>query len=567
MKKTIVISFLFTHFLYFSQEKYPQNYFSNPLEIPILLSGSFGELRSNHFHSGLDIKTQGREGLKVIAAAEGYISRIKVQQFGYGKAIYITHPSGFTTVYGHLSKFADEIEAYIKSVQYKNESYETGDLFFNEDQFPVQKGEIIAFSGDTGGSGGPHLHFEIRNSFTEKAINPLFFGLKVKDTIPPTFQNLKVFALSDYSRINQQNKSFQLTIKNTKKGVYEADRISANGIIGFGVNVFDRFNNSSNKNGIFSLELLVNGKRYFYHDVETFSFEESKYINLFMDYEHYKKYHKKYQKTFKEPENNLSTYKDLINNGEIDIKEGLNYTIDIIAKDYEGNMSSLKIPIIGTENNSIITEQKDTTAYKIIAANFNKFKLENVTIAFPKNTFYKDVFLDFKVENGIAKIHTPTIPLHKIYTLTFDVTKYSQEERKHLYIANLEYPKYPRYQLTRKKEKTFYTTTKYLGNYTLLSDHQKPSIKLLYFKDNQSLENFKTLKVKIADIGSDIKNYSATIDDEWILMEFNHKKNILTYNFSDKKLVGSKHIFKIVVSDNAGNTNELSATFFKKQVN
>ncbi|MDP5104984.1 MAG: M23 family metallopeptidase [Polaribacter sp.] len=567
MKKTLVISFLLFHFLCFSQEKYPQNYFSNPVEIPLLLSGSFGELRSNHFHAGLDIKTQGREGLKVIAAAEGYVSRIKVQQFGYGKAIYITHPSGFTTVYGHLSKFADKIEEYIKSVQYKNENYETGDLFFKEDEFPVQKGEIIALSGDTGGSGGPHLHFEIRNSFTEKTINPLFFGLKVDDTIPPTFQNLKVFALNADSRINQQNKNFQLEIKRIKKGVYEAERISANGSIGFGVNVFDRFNNSSNKNGIFSLEMIVNGNRYYYHDVETFSFPESKYINLLIDYEHYKKYHTKYQKTFKESQSNLSIYKDLINNGEIDIKEGLNYTVDIIAKDYEGNTSSLKISIIGKENNTIFTEQKDTTDYKIIAANFNKFKLDNVTIAFPKNTFYNDTFLDFKVENGIAKIHTPTIPLDKIFTLTFDVSNYSKEEKKHLYIANVEYPRYPNYQYTRKKENTFYTTTKTLGKYTLLSDHQKPSIKLLYFKDQEWLTNSKTLKVKISDVGSDIKNYRATIDDEWILMEFNHKKNILTYNFSDKKLVCSKHIFKIVVSDNVGNTNELSATFFKKQVN
>ena len=174
MKKILILSSILLHFLCFSQEKYPQNYFSVPLDIPILLSGSFGELRSNHFHAGLDIKTQGKEGLKVLAAAEGYISRIKVQQFGYGKAIYITHPNGFTTVYGHLSKFADKIEEHVISVQYKKEDYQTGNLYFNETEFPVQKGEIIALSGDTGGSGGPHLHFEIRNTITENVINPLF---------------------------------------------------------------------------------------------------------------------------------------------------------------------------------------------------------------------------------------------------------------------------------------------------------------------------------------------------------------------------------------------------------
>ena len=132
------------------------------MHIPIILSGSFGELRNNHFHSGLDIKTEGKEGLEVFAAAEGYISRIKISQFGYGKSIYITHPNGFTTVYAHLSKFTPKIEAYVKSIQYKKECYEIEESRFKEDTFPVEKGESIAFSGDTGGSGGPHLHFEIR---------------------------------------------------------------------------------------------------------------------------------------------------------------------------------------------------------------------------------------------------------------------------------------------------------------------------------------------------------------------------------------------------------------------
>ena len=567
MKKILLLSSLFFHFLCFSQEKYPQNYFSDPLEIPIFLSGSFGELRSNHFHAGLDIKTQGREGLNVLAAAEGYVSRIKVQQFGYGKVIYITHPNGFTTVYGHLSKYADKIEEYVKSVQYKKEDYNTGDLYFKENIFPVQKGEIIALSGDTGGSGGPHLHFEIRSTLTENFINPLLFGLEVKDTIAPAFQDLKVYALNADARINQQGKSFQISIKNIRKGKYIADRITASGLIGFGVNVSDRFNNSYNINGIFSLEMLVNGNKVYYHDVETFSFAESKFLNLHIDYEHYKRYRKKYQKTYKETASNLSTYKDLINNGKINIEQGLNYTVEIIAKDFEGNLSSITIPIAGKESNPILTEKKDTTAYKVIAMNFNKFREENITVAFPKKTFYEDVYLDFKVHDGVAKIHTAIIPLDNSYTLTFDVSKYSETEKEFLYIANVDNPKYPRYQSTRKKDSTFFTTTKNLGNYTLLSDKQKPIIKLLYFKDQQWLSNSETIKVMISDIGSDIKNYRATLDDEWVLMELNHKKNILTYNFSDKKLVGSKHIFKIVVSDNVGNTNELSATFFKKQIN
>lgn len=552
-------------FLSFSQEKYPTNYFRNPLDIPIVLSGTFGELRSNHFHSGLDIKTQGKEGLPVFAIADGFVSRIKVQQFGYGKAIYITHPNGYTSVYGHLSRFSEEIEAYVKSIQYKKQNYQTGNIFLNKEDFILKKGDVFAFSGDTGGSGGPHLHFEIRNTTTEKTINPMYFGITTPDTKEPTIQSLKVYPLSEDARINKQYNSFNVAIKNIGKGNYKADRISASGTIGFGINVFDRLNKAPNKNGIFSLEMLVNGKRFYYHDVETFSFAESKYLNLLIDYTYFKKYKRRLQRTYKIPANKLSIYKDLLNNGKINIEEGLNYNIEIIAKDFNGNASSLKIPVVGSESNIIFKKQIDTTAFKIKATSFHKFTLEDVTVAFPKNTFYEDVFLDFKIVNGVAKIHTPTIPLDKSYTLTFNVSKYSEDEKEQLYIANVDYKKYPRYQYTRKKDSTFFTTTKSLGNYTLKKDTKKPSVRVLSFKDKQWITSSTTLKVKISDVGAGIKDWYATIDNEWVLMEYNHKKGILTYKFTDKKLVGSKHIFKIVVSDNVGNTTELSSTFFKKQ--
>ena len=565
MKYSIFVLIFFFSASSFSQEKYPTNYFRSPLDIPIVLSGTFGELRSNHFHSGVDIKTQGKEGFKVYAAADGYVSRIKISQYGFGKAIYVTHLNGYTTVYAHLSAYTDKIEKFVKSIQYKKEQYSTGNIFLKYGRFSIKKGEVIAFSGDTGGSGGPHLHYEIRSTETEKIINPMLFGLLPEDTKPPTIQALMVYPLNTDARINDENLKFRIPIKNIGNGDYTTERISASGSIGFGINVFDRLNKALNKNGIYSLEMLVNGQRFYYHDLETFSFPESKFINLLIDYKYYKKYKSRIQKTHKVAANKLSIYKNLINNGVIKIKKGLNYTVKIIAKDFKGNRSSIKIPVIGKESTTTLSQQKDSTDYKIIATKFNKFNIDNVTIAFPKNTFYENVFLDFKVEKGIAKIHSPTIPLDKKFTLTFNVSKYSDAEKQQLYIANIEYPKYPRYQFTRKKDSTFFTTTKTLGNYVLKSDKNKPKVKLLYFKNEDWISSLQTLKVKISDIGSGIKNYRATIDDKWILMEYNHKKGILTYKFSDKKLFGSKHIFKIVVSDNVGNTNTLSATFYKKQ--
>ncbi len=564
MKKSLFFISLIFSIIGYSQTKYPTNYFSSPVKIPINLSGTFGELRSNHFHSGIDIKTQKKVGIPIYAPADGYVSRIKVSQYGFGKALYINHPNGYTTVYAHLKKYAPKIQKYVKKIQYKKEDYQTGNIFPKKDLFPIKKDEIIGYTGDTGSSGGPHLHFEIRNTKTEHIINPLLFGLNIKDTIKPNINKLMIFPLDDYARINQFSKKTTIPIKNLSEGNYLADRLSANGNIGLGINTFDRLNGAYNKNGIYSLEMKLNGENIYFHNLETFSFNESKYINLLIDYEHYAKYRNRIQKTFKVDKNKLSIYKNLVNNGKLSIKNGLNYNVEIIAKDIKGNKSTLKIPIKGVENNPLIIE-KDTTNFKIIAKDFNKFELENVTIAFPKNTFYEDTFIDFKVENGIAKIHEPIIPLDKRYTLTFNTSNLSEKQKEQIYIANVTNEKYPRYTSTKKKENKVYTTTKSLGSYTLKFDDKKPTISLVNFKNNQWISKNKTLKVKISDKESGINNWYATIDGEWILMEFNHKKGILIYDFSDKKLTGSKHTFKIKVSDNVGNTEVLSAIFFRKQ--
>ncbi len=546
-----------------AQNQYPKDYFDSPLKIPIILSGTFGELRSNHFHSGIDIKTQGKEGIPVYAPADGYISRIKVGQYGFGKALYMNHPNGYTTVYAHLRKFAGDIQSYVKKNQYKKQKYAIGNLFPKQDKFPIKKGDIIGYTGDTGSSGGPHLHYEIRDTKTENIINPLFFSFNVDDTIKPTVNQLMVYPLSDEARINNFAKKTSLELKKISEGEFVTDRINASGTIGFGINVFDRLNGASNKNGIFSLEMKVNGNRVYYHDVETFSFAESKYINLHIDYAHYKKYRKRFQKTHKVTPNKLSLYEDLVNNGKINIEENSNYTVEIISSDFNKNQTRIKIPIKGVKS-TLIFKKLDTTDYKIKSTDFNKFKLQNVTVAFPKNTFYQDSFIDFKLNNGVASVHERTVPLDKKYTLTFGISHLSDAQRQQVYIANVDNPKYPRYVSTKKKIDKAYTSTKSLGKYTLNYDTKKPSISLVNIQNGKWISKNKTLKVKIKDKETGIRDYRATIDNEWILMEYNHKKGILTYDFSDKKLVGSKHIFKIVVSDNVGNTKTLKATFFKK---
>jgi hypothetical protein len=265
-------------------DKYPKDYFRSPLDIPLFLAGNFGELRPNHFHAGIDIKTESVEGKNIYAAAEGYVSRIKIATNGYGKVIYITHPNGYVTTYAHLQRFSDKIEEYVKKQQYHKEKFEI-ELFPGKKQLPVEKGEVIALSGNTGGSGGPHLHFEIRDEKTEIAINPLLFGFDIKDDIKPVIKNIAIYPLNDSSYVNGVNKEKYIDLAGSE-GKYRitGGPYTVSGEIGFSVEANDYLNGSSNKCGLFSVELLLDSNRIYYHEIEQIAFSESRYINSHVDY-------------------------------------------------------------------------------------------------------------------------------------------------------------------------------------------------------------------------------------------------------------------------------------------
>ena len=250
----------------------------NPLEIPILLSGTFGEFRKTHFHTGIDIKTLGKEGIIVRAIEDGDLIRVKVSTSGYGKVVYIRHYDGTTSVYAHLKRFSPKIEKIINEIQYKKKRFEI-EKFFKEGEVKIKKSEIIGFSGNTGGSSGPHLHFELRNTKNEKPLNPLKYGFFVLDTIPPTIQNIYIYKFLN----NNASKGKRIALKKDKNLYRLVDTIKTNGMFGIGYTGYDKQNLSHNRNGIYKRELTINGEKVYSYKFDDLIFSDGKKINLLVN--------------------------------------------------------------------------------------------------------------------------------------------------------------------------------------------------------------------------------------------------------------------------------------------
>jgi hypothetical protein len=546
-----------------AQEKYPQHTFRSPLDIPLILAGTFGELRSNHFHSGVDIKTQQREGLPIYAIADGSVTRIKISHWGYGKAMYVAHPNGYTSVYAHLQKFSPEIEAYIKETQYKKQSYEV-EVFPDYGEVKVRKDSIIAYSGNTGGSSGPHLHFEIRSSVTEKPTNPLLYGLEVRDATNPVLNQIFAYPLSEGATVNQSNTKIQINFSKQRDGTFLADQVTALGTIGLGFIGFDRQDMAANKNGVYAVQQLVNGEVYTDYDFETFSFGETRYINTLIDYDHYGKSRQRIQRLFKDPSNRLSIYNTLKNDGKIAVKEGLSYTVELLLKDLEGNLTKAVIPIEGKKEPVQIKEEVLKTDNYLIAKKPNNYDLGAAKVYFPSNTFYNDFYIDLEKGEDTVKIHNSRIPAHRNFTITFDVSKYKKEELEKMFIARLDKDNEGNYASTYKRGNTFTTRTRNLGTYTLAKDTVPPKIRSKNFKEKQWLTNYSYLSLMLSDDLSGIDTYNAKLNGEWILMEYEPKRKTITYNFDDKILNEKKCELEVVVTDNVGNSTTFTSTFYRK---
>ena len=526
------------------------------------VSGSFGELRSNHFHSGLDLKTNGKEGLDVYAVADGYVSRIKISAYGYGKAIYITHPNGFTTVYGHLQKANGVIETYIKQKQYAQKSFEV-EMFPMPNELPVKKGEVIALSGNSGGSGAPHLHFEFRDTKSEKIINPLYFGFNklANDTRKPEIQGVMVYPI-DSTLVNKSENPIAVSFNKISDGNYLAAKVVANGKIGFGINAYDYCTNPYNKNGLFKVKAYLNGVSYYEYELDSFAFNESRFVNSLIDYERYGKLRQRVQKLFQQIPFPLSIVKANKTNGVINVQPNATYTYRVELYDFHGNKVQLTIPVEYGVQEAVFKNKDQKTKYFLKSKNEYNYVKDNVSVFVPENTFYEDFYIDFDVNEGVLKLHDESVPGYKNMTITFsDVQGLTEEQLTKTFIASIDGLKL-KYNKTSRKGNTFKLYTRNLGKYKLTQDYDSPRIYNVNFVEGKNLKNQSAISVYISDKMSGIDTYNGYLNGEWILMEYDYKTKKLIHRLDDNKYNEGRNDLKIIVTDDMQNSTTFESFFF-----
>lgn len=560
----IVYSFLFFFaFTAVAQTTYPKDYFRSPLDIPMQLSGNFGEFRPNHFHAGFDFKTMQKEGLNIYAVADGYVSRIKISTVGNGKTIYINHPNGFTSVYAHLQKSLGKIEEYIKKAHYKEQAYEI-ELFPNPEDLIVKKGDTIALSGNTGGSEGPHLHFEFRDTQTEKVINPYFFGFDsfMKDTKKPQISSLVVYPINENSVVNQSKRPVNLNLSLMADGSYLSQKVLAKGRIGFGIQSYDVFDFSYDKYGLFKVQTFLNGSPSFGYQLDTFSFDETKYINAFIDFYKYKKTKQRIQKLFMQNPYPLSIIRSDLNYGIIEVSSNFTNLYRIEVSDFYGNTTSVSIPIQYAVDEAKITEEVVKTPYLLKAKTDTNFEKDNGSVFFPAGTFYDDFYLDLDVKDNVMTVHNDLVAVNNAFQVTIIDSSAVNDEKT--FIASLKENKLS-YNSTKRKENTFTTYTKKLGQFILAKDTIAPKISIAKPIEGKWLSNQKTIQLTISDALSGIKSYNGFLNGQWVLFEYENKTNTITHYFDDGIVAEGKNDLKVVVTDNVGNSTIFETQFFRSQ--
>ena len=529
---------------------------SSPIDLPLNLSGTFGEFRSSHFHYGLDITTNKKSGYKIYSIDSGNIIRIRVSTSGYGKALYIEHSNGLTSVYAHLKEFSPKIQNYIKRQQYLNKSYNI-QKFFNEGDFVVDKGELIGYSGNTGGSSGPHLHFEIRDSKSQNPINPLSFKYKYEDTRRPVIRSLYVFDEADSFKKNSPKR---YPIVKINDSIYQSEKVIYNDDIGIGIEVYDRQSAKNyNRNGIYEIRMYLDSVLNFSYKMDKINISESIFRKVFYDYSLLKTKGIRVQKVYYPPNSSLNFLNHNKSKGIFDSNDTFKKDILIEVIDWNKNKTYLKFQLESSPSNR---KQKLSRGIEILPTQEYIIKKDNKEIGFKKNSFFNKVALNIESINDTLKVGEDIYPLRKPYSIKVNKKIEDSIIRRQSYIGLINKNRKILYLKTNKDGDYLSTTSSILGSYVISRDSLKPEVKPLNFSLNKDISNQKTIRLRIYDKTSGIKSYNALINDKWALFEYEPKSNLIFHQIEDGIIKNGENNINIKVIDGVGNQTEINSKVY-----
>ncbi len=547
-----------------------ESVFLPPVKIPIYLSSNFGEIRPDHFHSGIDIKTQGTTGHPVYSVERGHVSRIKVQANGYGKSIYIAHPNGTTSVYGHLDRYRDDIAAYVKEVQYTRHSHEV-DLYLGVETFPVEKGEFIAYSGNTGGSTGPHLHFEIRQTASQHPTNVLKYPFDIRDQVAPRFHSVHIYPLDEESQVNGAGKEVSSPLVRDQ-GIYTlpwGTRLRAGGTLGISVEVFDYLNGASNRCAVYSLEMYVDEKLTYRHVMDEFAFSETRYVNAHADYQILIAAGIKAHRLHRLPNNRLRIYDPEAGNRPLVLDQPGTYKVRVVAADVAGNRSELHFNIQG-DTATRPARPKEADFVKTMKYNqATRYENEQLSLVIPARALYRDQDLSLSSSPAsrgslgpFYQVGSSEIPLQQAFTLSIKCPPVAPALHNKLLLISLDDDGEIVSAGGAFTNGSVVASLRNFGPYAIGLDTIAPVILPRNGSMKGDLSGRKQLRFTIRDDLSGIEKYEGYIDSRWVLFEYDPKNDLLFYSFDGERIQkGTEHELELYVTDVKGNANLFHTTF------
>ena len=574
MKTRFVLPFLLVLLPLFpvnAQHQYPKNYFRSPINFPVILAGSFGEIRKNHFHSGIDIRTEGVQGKPVYAISDGYVSRINVSPGGFGKALYITYPNGYTSLYGHLRGYAGAIAGWVKAQQYKLESF-AFDVEVPPGVLKVKRGDLVAYSGNSGASGGPHLHFEIRDAKTQEIIDPLDFGFMNPSGLAPDINWLKIYPFDENATVNHLHSPLLLPL--ARNGDHYrlklVDSVSVSGNVFFGIETF-AIALGGMKTGVHNISLTVDGVSIFSQNIDRFAFAETRYVNSLMDYPDFLKSGRKIQRSYVAPNNKLSVYSEVKNRGIVNFNDSKSHKIAYVVRDAFGKISTLDFVVVSRPpaSQALHVKPAGNDARFMSYKTDNHFEQPDLKLDIPKDAIYDDLSFEYAVTPpvrgsyaGVHHLHNENTPLHTFCTLAIKADNIPKNLVSKAVIVSVSAAN--GFSSRGGTWENGWVTAKIrdFGNYTVTVDTEPPVIRPINIFPNKKVKKQSSIMVKLNDNLSGIKTYRGTLNGKWILMDYDEKNRLLTYTF-DEMMKPGKNMFVLRVTDGAGNSAHYEAALIR----